>query len=211
MKIKVAIDPGHGWDTSGKGSPTALNKVQPYLYFKEFIWNREIANRLSGRLTAMGIENEIIVPEQDDISLKDRASRVNKICIERGSKNVVLVSIHSNAHSTGKEWTNARGWSIYTSPGKTNADLLATYIYQAAEKKFTGTELTLRKDLSDGDPDFEENFYILKNTYCPAILSENFFYTNVEDTKYLLSEEGKEAIVDIHVKGIQDYIKYMGN
>ena len=39
----------------------------------------------------------------------------------------------------------------------------------------TFTLKKIRKDNSDGDPDKEYNFYILKHTQCPAVLTENFF------------------------------------
>ena len=33
--------------------------------------------------------------------------------------------------------------------------------------------MRLRSDYSDGDIDREEDFYILKHTLCPAVLTEN--------------------------------------
>ena len=61
--------------------------------------------------------------------------------------------------------------------------------------------------MSDGDKDWESNFYIIKNTKCPAVLTENFFYDNVDDVKYILSDEGKEKIVNTHVDALIKYIK----
>jgi len=57
---------------------------------------------------------------------------------------------------------------------------------------------------SDGDVDKESNFYVLKYTSMPAILSENFFMTNYDNChKYLLSEEGRDRIAKIHFEMIQ--------
>ena len=36
----------------------------------------------------------------------------------------------------------------------------------------------------------------------PAVLTENFFYTNVEDCKYLLSQEGMLDIAKVHLNAI---------
>jgi N-acetylmuramoyl-L-alanine amidase len=33
----------------------------------------------------------------------------------------------------------------------------------------------MRTDFSDGDADKEAHLYVLKNTNCPAVLTENFF------------------------------------
>lgn len=56
--------------------------------------------------------------------------------------------------------------------------------------------------MTDGDPDKESGFYILKHTKCPAVLTENLFQDNKEDVEFLLSEEGKRAIISLHVWGI---------
>ena len=63
--------------------------------------------------------------------------------------------------------------------------------------------MTLRKDLSDGDPDFEENFTVIYKTKCPAILTENLFMDNKTDVAFLNSEEGREVITQIHVNAIK--------
>ncbi len=99
---------------------------------------------------------------------------------------------------------NARGWSVYTSKGDTAADRLADSLGHAALKYFK--DLRIRTDWSDGDPDFEENFYILRHTLCPAVIVENFFYDNPDDLRLLESEEGKEKIVKVIVEGIGEYL-----
>ena len=88
---------------------------------------------------------------------------------------------------------NARGWSCYTTKGQTGADELASSLYQAATIHLPGHKI--RMDYTDGDPDIEENFYILRHTSCPAVLTENFFMDNREDVAFLESEEGAAAIV----------------
>jgi N-acetylmuramoyl-L-alanine amidase len=65
----------------------------------------------------------------------------------------------------------------------------------------------MRIDENDGDPDKEADFYLLKNTKCPAVLTENLFMDTWEDCKILLSKEGKDRIIDLHVKGILEYIR----
>ena len=42
----------------------------------------------------------------------------------------------------------------------------------------------IRTDTSDGDRDMESNFYVLKHTSCPAVLTENFFQDNKSDVDY---------------------------
>jgi N-acetylmuramoyl-L-alanine amidase len=101
---------------------------------------------------------------------------------------------------------NARGWSAWTTRGQNNSDKLATSLYRVAEKYFLEDGQKLRKDMSDGDPDWESNFTVIKGANCPAILTESFFYDNMDDLMYLMSDKGIENIVKVHVEGIQNYI-----
>jgi N-acetylmuramoyl-L-alanine amidase len=62
----------------------------------------------------------------------------------------------------------------------------------------------MRRDTKDGDPDKEANFYVLKHTAMPAILSENFFMTNKKECKLLMSEDGRDRIAKIHFEMIKE-------
>ena len=193
--MKILIDNGHGENTPGKCSPNGK--------FREYQYAREIAQSVEYELKKRGYDAERIVREDIDVPLAERARRVNEYCDRLGTANVLLVSIHVNAAGNGSEWMNARGWSAYTSKGQTKADKLATSMYEAAEEVLPDG---IRKDYSDGDEDWEENFYILRKTKCPAVLTENLFQDNREDVTFLTSDAGKRAIIDIHVRGIENYI-----
>jgi len=101
--MKVLIDNGHGEETPGKRSPDGM--------FREYAYNRLIARRLVTDLKDRGVDAELLVPEENDISLKERVQRVNDCCREHGKSNVILVSIHVNAAGGDNRWHNARGWS----------------------------------------------------------------------------------------------------
>lgn len=98
----------------------------------------------------------------------------------------------------------ARGWCAYTTRGGTRADALAISLYTAAQAHLPG--MRLRTDYTDGDPDQEAAFYLLRHTICPAVLTENLFMDNYEDCDFLLSPEGQQALVDLHVDGITNYL-----
>lgn len=192
----ILIDPGHGIDTPGKRSPDGK--------FLEYLWNRQIADLLLDRFMIMGIDASLVVTETNDISLATRVQRVNKICSKAGASNVILLSIHSNAAGDGSKWMSAQGWSCYTSKGETESDVISECLYDAFEAEFSDRKI--RKDMSDGDRDWEENFYVLAKSKCPAVLLENFFYDNRDECAWLLKDETKERIADAIVKGIVQYI-----
>ena len=191
------MDPGHGIDTPGKRSPDGL--------FREYLWNRQVADLILEGLVSAGIDASLVVTETNDVSLRNRVNRVNTICNRLGASNVLLVSIHANAAGNGSAWMNAKGWSCYTSKGKTKSDQVAECLYDAFEVEFP--ERKIRKDMSDGDRDWEENFYVLEKSKCPAVLLENFFYDNREECAWMLQEETKRRIASAAVKGIIKYIK----
>lgn len=192
----VLIDNGHGENTPGKRSPDGV--------LREYKYTREIAAEVQRQLQERGYQAQILVPETNDISLSTRCNRINTVCKNFGTKNVILVSIHVNAAGNG-QWLNATGWSAFTTKGVTKADKLADALYAAAKDALPGKRI--RTDYSDKDPDWEENFYILKHSMCPAVLTENFFQDNKEDVSFLLSLEGRNAIIKLHVEGIINYIK----
>ena len=195
--MKILIDPGHGIDTPGKRSPDGL--------FREYLWNRQVADLILEGLVSAVIDASLVVTETNDVSLRNRVNRVNTICNRLGASNVLLVSIHANAAGNGSAWMNAKGWSCYTSEGKTKSDQVAECLYDAFEAEFP--ERKIRKDMSDGDRDWEENFYVLQKSKCPAVLLENFFYDNREECAWMLQEENKRRIASAAVKGIIKYIK----
>ena len=194
--MKILIDNGHGVNTPGKRSPDGV--------FREYKYTREIAAAVVQHLQYRGFDAALVTPEEYDVSLRARTERVNTWCRQLGKRNVCLVSIHTNAAGNGKQWMNARGWACYTSRGQTAGDRLADCLYQAAALWLPGHKL--RKDYSDGDPDWENDFYILKNTLCGAALTENLFHDNSDDCLFLESDEGRRAIVALHVEGIVNYV-----
>lgn len=195
--MKVLIDPGHGIDTPGKRSPDGK--------FREYLWNRQVADLLLDRLTAMGIDAFLVVTETNDVPLRNRVIRINSFCNRFGAPNVLLVSIHANAAGDGSAWMGAKGWSCYTTKGKTESDSLAECLYDAFEAEFP--ERKIRKDMSDGDRDWEEDFCVIKKSKCPAVLLENFFYDNREECAWLLLEGTKVRIADAIVAGLKKFLK----
>ena len=194
--MKIFIDNGHGLMTAGKRSPDGQ--------FREAFYNREIAKRVVSDLRDRGLDAELLAPEDDDISLAERVRRINAACFLLGKRNVILLSIHVNAAGNGSKWLNATGWSVYTCKGQTESDKLAECLCQAAIKNFPGHRI--RTDMSDGDMDWEEGFYILRKSLCVAVLTENFFMDSRDDLEYLQSRAGKQAVVDTHVEGIVEYL-----
>lgn len=213
----ILIDNGHGVDTPGKRSPDAVKNLihSPYC-FREYSWTRSCAQGIVDVLQAEGYTAFLLVKENEDIPLKERVARVAAYCRTYGKENVILVSVHVNAAGNGKEWKTARGWSVWTSPGQTPSDDLATVLWREActELKkgayaatLANPEKAVRSDFTDKDPDYEACFYLLTKTPCTAVLTENLFQDNKEDVAFLHSDAGLGACIQLHVEGIEKYIQ----
>ncbi|WP_375587727.1 N-acetylmuramoyl-L-alanine amidase [Flagellimonas aurea] len=191
--MTILIDNGHGglingvYQTAGKRSPVWDDGAQ--LFEGEF--NRAIVNQIIQELTKLKINYVNIAPEYWDVRLETRVNRANKYSPTES----FYLSVHSNAGG-------GRGSEIFTSPGDTKSDQIATIFGNEFIEKFP--ERTLRTDFSDGDLDKERRFYVLTRTRMPAILTENFFMDNEEECRTLLmTREGRAQIAHYHVEAIK--------
>jgi N-acetylmuramoyl-L-alanine amidase len=196
----VLVDNGHGRETPGKRSPDGR--------VMEWQITRAITAAVVEELQRRGVEARRLVEEDDDVPLAERVRRVEKEVNRRGRDAVILISIHINASGDGSAWRTPSGWSAYTSRGQTRSDVLAECLYQAADQVLGAStpSIRIRRDTSDGDSDFEADFYVLRHTSCTAVLTENLFMDNLDDADFLLSSEGRHAIVSLHVVGVMLYL-----
>ncbi len=164
----IILGTAHLKSTPGKCSPDKK--------FFEYKYSRELCQAIKAILQNMGYTVFIDIEDEDlkvttNQELCLRCKVVNDL--QKVYKNCIYVSIHVNAAGNGTKWMNATGWSAYTSVGLTAADKLAECLYDAAKKNLKDKKL--RTDYLDKDSDIESNFYVLKHTLCPAVLTENFF------------------------------------
>lgn len=213
MKEKVVIlGTAHRMREPGKQSPDGR--------FKECVYSREIASELNTKLEEYGIKTFIDFEQNDLVEvlwspnvtmernreLAMRVNIVNQICDQFGKENCLYVSIHANAAGDDDKWHNARGWQVCVSPkASANSKILANYLFDAAADV---KGMNTRKPLPNVKY-WEQSLYVLNNTWCPAVLTENLFQDNKEDVDFLLSDAGRHAIERIHLEGILRYIKYL--
>lgn len=197
--ITLLLDAGHG------DPPITGGKCSPDKTILEYYWARDMVERIATKARAAGIPVEIIVPEKTDIPLRTRTNRVNTLCKKHGgAKNCVLISVHINA-APGSGWANARGWCGFVAPNaSTNSKRLARILYEHAERA------GLRGNRSvPAQKYWVGNFAIIRDTNCPAVLTENLFMNNRADAEYLKSESGKETIAELHIAAVKEYIATM--
>ena len=188
----ILFDNGHGQETPGKRSPVLKDGRQLF----EWEFNRDIVRRIILKCDHAGIRAVKLVSETFDVSLEERCKRAN-LWYDRCNGNCVVVSIHANAGG-------GTGFEVYTSPGQTKADPIATKLIEQLQQDFP--EIKIRKDMADGDPDKEAGFYILKHTKAPAILAENLFMDNEADCQLLMAEDFRDKLADSYVEFLKNLL-----
>jgi len=188
----IILDAGHGKETPGKHSPIWEDGSQLF----EWEFNRKVTKVLRPLLEAEGIPVYYSHAGDEDTPLSERVRRIN--AMQKLYKDSFVISIHSNAGG-------GTGWECYTSPGVTQSDEIASFLAYEAESTW-GKDWTMRFDLSDGDADKEENFYILTKTNCSAVLTENFFMDTKRDCDFISSDTGVQQIAEVHFRAIMNFI-----
>ena len=196
MNQVVILDAGHGgmidgvYQTSGKRSPVWSDGSQ---YF-EGVGNRQIIEKLTTKLIAKGIEVFNANTGQEDMPLSQRVSIINDEIKDNPEKEFIGVSVHSNAFKDAR----ANGWGVYV---YTHGSIDSFVLASESEKSFVSHFTELNRGVKTA------NFYILKNTICPFILTENFFHTNERECKdILMTEKGQDKIVDLHFDFICNFL-----
>lgn len=155
--MMVCFDPGHGGKDSGAIGPSGLHEADVAL---------EVAGMAGTMALADGWEFMLTRMRDSFVGLGPRAAFANQVRAD------VFVSIHCNAAAN----PNAHGFEVFTSPGQTRADRLATCVLDVWGMKFP--DVPRRVDLTDGDGDKEKHLQVLMGTDMPGILVEMDFISH---------------------------------
>ena len=199
----VFLDAGHGGLDSQGDYVTAPSKQFKHSsgtfhgdgWFYEGVWNRVLTNKVAEKLTRLAIPHYLVYDQVADLKLDYRVDLANWYA--KKVKKSLYVSNHANAGGG-----QARGFEVYTSPGKTRSDTVAELHWDNV-KELVGTRISrYRSDTSDGDHDKEARFYVLTRTSMPAILVEHLFFDNLADCKLLMDEDIIERFAEAQVRTI---------
>lgn len=163
--MRIMIDPGHGGHDSGAVSPDGLRESEVNLVVGRMLAALFSANGDHVARMTRYVDSFVSLDERCDIANRDAAD--------------AFVSIHANSATAPQ----ANGFEVWTSPGLTAADDLATRIFLALRAALP--ERRARVDLSDGDPDKEARFAVLVGTRMPAVLIELGFLSNPVESRLL--------------------------
>ncbi len=186
------LDAGHGGITDGKyttdpdfdgskaGAGTKCYAFGDGTVIYEGDYNRKIRTALIQMLMSTPYHYHIVNHGNEDTSLRERVDIANNY--HKRLKNCVYVCIHGNAGG-------GTGFEVYTSEGETDSDKVADVWIDEMLQLFPN-----QVDRGEKDRDF----YVLRKTSHPAILTENFFMDKLEDCKLMLEPDFQKKVAQAH-------------
>lgn len=181
----VCIDAGHGGHDPGAVGPTGLQEKDAAL---------NVALLMGAILQPLC---HVIYTRQTDvfISLTERAQIANR----QGADAFLSIHCNSGPHNQGT------GFEVWTYPGQTASDWLATDVFTTYGQEFPN--LTKRMDLSDGDIDKESKFTVLQKTNMAAALFELEFIHTEAGEAWLKDPENRKRAAAALAAGVIKYLK----
>ena len=196
--MRIILDYGHGGfhpnPQNGKLQYVTAGKrmVKDGIEFYEGVNNRIVGRMVKDALEELGHEIIETAPSWIDIPLWQRAEHANQTDAD------FLISIHSDAHGNGSEWSTANGMGCFIyNHASSNSKKLADSLNNALICNFDGwvKNRGIKK----------ANFSILRKPNMPCVLIEMGFHTNRIEVMKLQEPLFREMIVKSIVEAIEEY------
>ncbi|WP_411953201.1 N-acetylmuramoyl-L-alanine amidase [Alkalibacillus sp. S2W] len=186
MSYLIALDDGHGMETSGKRTPY-IESLGRSIRENEF--NKEVIKYLDVELKRCGFDTLLVAPTDKDKPLNQRTNLANKENAD------AYVSVHFNAYDASFSGANPSGFSLHIYPdsdgGRKLADSILKYLKKGTKQNNRGIK--------------ENNFHVLRETKMPALLSENGFMDNRKEALLMVNQDFQKEVAKEHAKGLCDY------
>ncbi|WP_332648911.1 N-acetylmuramoyl-L-alanine amidase [Lysinibacillus sp. 54212] len=191
-KILIALDDGHGTETPGKRTPY-ISEIGRHIKENEF--NKHVVNLLAAELTRCGFGVLLVAPTDADTPLAVRVKKAN----DAGAD--AYVAIHYDGFDGKFDGYDPEGNTVFYSTGSTKgkklAECIGEFLKQGTTQRWRGVK--------------SANYYVLKHTKMPAILSENGFMDNKREALLMIDMTFQLEVAQEHAKGICKYfgVKYV--
>ncbi len=215
--VHVVITSGHGsilkgeYQTAGKQSPTWPCGLKIYEGFS----TKMLALDLSRKLMEHNIDVTYLNNHLYDVPLSIRVQEINEIY--RSDSRIILLDLHHNAQPVhNADYTDfeglkgffdkpaATGIEVFTFPGSQVSRMLADLFFLPHLQEHL-PDIFFRHNAKARDG----NFYILRQTHCPAILIEFLFMTTYKDALIIANPDYRDAFTNALLYAILDYNEHL--
>jgi len=220
------IDPGHGINTNPSYKRYPPNDVSdnsgvPQLL--EYKFNRDVMKQIIKLGNLRGLTTIPTITTNNDVSIWTRSQIINKFIKNNPNKQVIVVSIHGNAQRikyVGQRGTAGGVMTIISTPtyqrkGKTYKNNFTDKSYEYAKIFYDELDtmwintINNKRISSKYRIDKRHNVGIVNYTKCPAILTENGFYTTPVERAFMLSDRGQKIIAQTHIDSMMKIEKLL--
>ncbi|MCI8361419.1 MAG: hypothetical protein HFE86_08810 [Clostridiales bacterium] len=165
----------------GGSDPGAVGSDPRYT---EAALNSILTYKVRDRLTALGAQVTLTKNDSDRVGLDPRVRTVKSV------KPDLFVSFHRNSSTS----TRTQGYESYY------FNAFSEPLSRAVYNRNAGLYLDQRGNKWG-------NFYVMRVSDCPAILTENGFVSNADEYSLLVADAFNDRAADATVQGIVDYLK----
>jgi len=180
-RYKICLDPGHGGTEFG-----AVGSMGT----KEKDINLAVAKTVEGLLKQANIDVKMTRTTDETVSLEQRVNIANTYNAD------YFISIHCNAYTSDSHGTETY---CYKYGGK--GEILAKAIQEALISSIKLADRGIK----------EGNYYVLRLTNMPAVLTELAFLSNPEEEKLLLSPEFQNKCAEAIARAIKKTLGIQSN
>ena len=190
------LDNGHGKLTAGKRSPIFDDGETQFF---EYEFNRDIVERIILLLDGTGVRYTDLVPDYETVGniLHARVARANAVETELPKR---YLSIHANAApAPAGEWapsliSGVETWHFHGShEGRRMALVFQRHLIEKLGSGWKNRSIKSRA---------HKQFYVLRATQMPAVLTENGFFNNRFEVQQLMDPAVRQVIARAHVEAI---------
>jgi N-acetylmuramoyl-L-alanine amidase len=181
MRLKIAIDAGHGPNTPGKRSPDGM---------REYEFNNAVAKYMKAELgNYEGVSVLFTHEDGRDVPLPERTNKANNWGAD------VLASLHANANTGVMGSWGGIDTFVYGTSGHSYkiAKIVQQNLIEATKLRNRGVKVA--------------NFHMLRETKMPAILIEHGFMDSTTDLPYLKSNTYRKLCGVTNARSIAEYYK----
>lgn len=191
VNFTVVLDAGHGGKDPGK---VGINgSIESEI-------NLKIVKKLKTYLEEKGVR--VVLTRQDENGLYDendsnkkKSDMIKRCEIVNNISPDILVSVHQNSYSS----EGVKGAQVFYFKNSNNGEKIAEIIQK---------HLVEEVDQNNGRQHKENNnYYILKNVNCPAVIVECGFLSNYTEAELLVSEQYQQKLAEAIGNGVLEYME----
>lgn len=181
----ITLDPGHGGSDTGAIGPSGYTEKEATL---------DISRQLASILKEAGAKVVMTRTTDTDVFAPNASARDElqaRVDIGNKAKSDIFVSVHCNAFAS----PSANGTQTFYYGGSYQGQLLADSI----QNEMVSENGLYNRGISTC------NFYVVKNSYMPAVLIETAFITNYNEEGLLKDPQWQKQLAIAIAKGIDQY------